>query len=146
MLKHIDPLLIPDLLQMLAAMGHGDELVIVDANFPAVSSAQRLVRLDGVSATRVLQAVLSLLPLDDFVDSPAAVMQVVGSPQAVPEVVKEFQQIVNAAEDKEIKITAIERFKFYERSRAAFAVIVSGETRLYGNIILKKGVIRPPVS
>jgi L-fucose mutarotase len=143
MLKHIDPLLTPDLLMVLAAMGHGDELVIVDANFPAVSTAQRLIRLDGVSATRALQAVLSLLPLDDFVDSPAAVMQVVGSPETVPEVVQEFQRLVNAAEGKEIKFSAMERFKFYERSRAAFALIATGETRLYGNVILKKGIIRP---
>lgn len=146
MLKRIDPLLTPDLLQVLAAMGHGDELVIVDANFPAVSTAQRLIRLDGVSATRALQAVLSLLPLDDFVDSPAAVMQVVGSPETVPEVVKEFQWLVNEAEGKEIKFTMIDRFKFYERAHVAFAIVVSGETRLYGNVILKKGIIRPSVA
>lgn len=143
MLKHIDPLLTPDLLLVLAAMGHGDELVIVDANFPAVSTAQRLIRLDGVSATRALQAVLSLLPLDEFVDSPAAVMQVVDTPKMVPEVVQEFNRIVNTAEGKDIKLAAIERFEFYERTRAAFAVIATGETRLYGNIILKKGIIRP---
>ena len=143
MLKHLDPLLTPDLLQILGAMGHGDEIVIVDANFPAVSTAQRLIRLDGVSATRTLQAVLSLLPLDDFVDSPAAVMQVVDAPEAVPDVVKEFQRILNAAEGKEIKISPVERFKFYDRTRAAFAIIATGETRLYGNVILKKGVIRP---
>lgn len=144
MLKNIDPLLTPELLQVLAAMGHGDELVIVDANFPAVATAQRLIRLDGVSATRALQAVLSLLPLDDFVDSPAAVMQVVDAPDTIPEVVQEFQRLVNAAEGKHTKFTAIERFKFYERSRSAFALIATGETRLYGNVILKKGVIRPP--
>jgi L-fucose mutarotase len=146
MLKHLDPLLTPDLLQVLAAMGHGDELVIVDANFPAVSTAQRLIRLDGVSATRALQAVLSLLPLDEFVESPAAVMQVVDAPEAVPEVVQEFKRIVNAAEGKDIKVAAIERFKFYERSRSAFALIATGETRLYGNVILKKGIIRPVVA
>ena len=142
MLKHLDPLLTPELLHVLAAMGHGDELVIVDANFPAVSTAQRLIRLDGVSATRALQAVLSLLPLDDFVDSPAAVMQVVGEPETVPEIVQEFRRLANAAEGKEINFAAIERSKFYERARAAFAVAVTGETRLYGNVILKKGIIR----
>jgi L-fucose mutarotase len=143
MLKNIDPLLTPDLLLVLAAMGHGDELVIVDANFPAVSTAQRLIRLDGVSATRALQAVLSLLPLDDFVDSPAAVMQVVDAPDMVPEVVQEFKRLLNVAHGKDVLVTPIERFKFYERSSAAFAVIVTGETRLYGNVILKKGIIRP---
>jgi L-fucose mutarotase len=143
MLKYIDPLLSPDLLLVLAAMGHGDELVIVDANFPAVSTAQRLIRLDGVSATRTLQAVLSLFPLDDFVDSPTAVMQVVNAPEMVPEIVQEFKHIVNAAEGRDVKCTAVERLEFYERTRGAFAVIVTGETRLYGNIILKKGIIRP---
>jgi L-fucose mutarotase len=143
MLKNLDPILSPELLMVLAAMGHGDEIAIVDANYPAVTMARRLVRLDAVGATRVLEAVLSLLPLDEYVDSPAAVMQVVGEPDTVPETVREFQQAVDRAEAKRIKITPIERFDFYERSRAAFAIVVTGETRLYGNVLLKKGVIRP---
>ncbi|MGA2118556.1 MAG: RbsD/FucU family protein [Bryobacteraceae bacterium] len=143
MLKNLDPILSPELLMVLAAMGHGDEVAIVDANYPAVTMARRLVRLDAVGATRVLEAVLSLLPLDEFVESPVAVMQVVGEPDTVPETVREFQQAVDRAEAKRIKITAIERFDFYERSRAAFAIVVTGETRLYGNVLLKKGVIRP---
>jgi L-fucose mutarotase len=85
MLKNLDPILSPELLFALAAMGHGDELAIVDANFPAATMARRLVRLEAVGATRVLEAVLSLLPLDEFVDSPVAVMQVVGEPETVPE-------------------------------------------------------------
>jgi L-fucose mutarotase len=143
MLKNLDPILSPELLSVLAAMGHGDELAIVDANFPAAAMARRLVRLDGLGATRVLEAVLSVLPLDDFVDSPVAVMQVAGQPETVPETVREFQQAVNLAESKSVKVTPIERFDFYERSRAAFAIVVTGETRLYGNVLLKKGVIRP---
>ena len=143
MLKNLDPILSPELLMVLAAMGHGDELAIVDANFPAATMARRLVRLEAVGATRVLEAVLSLLPLDEFVDSPVAVMQVVGEPETVPEPVREFQQAVDHAEAKSIKIASIDRFDFYERSRAAFAIVATGETRLYGNVLLKKGVIRP---
>src|SRR4051794_12837876 len=94
MLKGIDPLLGPDLLQVLAAMGHGDELAIVDANFPAAAVAQRLVRLDGVDAPRALGAVLSVLPLDSFVETPVAVMAVVGDPTQIPVPVRDFQTIV----------------------------------------------------
>ena len=90
MLKGIDSLLNAELLQILAGMGNGDELAVVDANFPAVTNAKRLVRLDGVSSPRALEAVLSLMPLDDFVDAPVAAIQVVGDPNAIPEVVKEF--------------------------------------------------------
>jgi len=142
MLKNLDPILSPELLSALAAMGHGDELAIVDANFPAVTMARRLVRLDGLGATRVLEAVLSVLPLDEFVDSPAAVMQVAGHAETVPETVREFQQAIDRAETKSVKITAIDRFEFYDRSRAAFAIVATGEMRLYGNVLLKKGVIR----
>jgi L-fucose mutarotase len=141
MLKNLDPILSPELLSVLAAMGHGDELAIVDANFPAVTMARRLVRLDGLGATRVLEAVLSVLPLDEFVDSPAAVMEVVGQPETVPETVREFQQAIDRAEAKSVKITAIDRFDFYDRARAAFAIVATGEMRLYGNVLLKKGVI-----
>ena len=98
MLKGLDPLLSADLLHVLRAMGHGDELVIVDANFPASSMGRRVVRMDGVSATRTLEAVLSVMPLDDFVDEPCARMQVVDDPDAVPEICKEFQQLIDRAE------------------------------------------------
>jgi L-fucose mutarotase len=143
MLKGLDPLLSPDLLFVLAAMGHGDELAIVDANFPALSNARRLIRLDGASAPRALQAVLSVMPLDDFVDAPMAVMEVVGDPTAIPEPVKEFQQVADTAEGKNVPRQAVERFAFYERARTAFAIVATGETRLYGCVLVKKGVIRP---
>ncbi len=142
MLKNLDPLLSPELLSVLAAMGHGDELAIVDANFPAVTMARRLVRLDGLGATRVLEAVLSVLPLDSYVDSPVTVMQAAGQAKTVSETVREFQQAIDRAEAKSVKVTAIDRFDFYDRSRAAFAIVATGETRLYGNVLLKKGVIR----
>jgi L-fucose mutarotase len=117
MLKGLDPLLGPDLLHILAAMGHGDELVIADANFPAASIARRLVRLDGVDAPRALRAVLSVLPVDTFTPTPAAVMAVVGDPRAVPPPVRDFQPIVDAAAGRPVRSDA-ERLAF-ERARAA---------------------------
>ncbi|HVN79522.1 MAG TPA: RbsD/FucU domain-containing protein [Terriglobia bacterium] len=143
MLKGLDPLLSPDLLFVLAAMGHGDELAIVDANFPALSNARRLIRLDGASAPRALQAVLSLMPLDDFVDAPMAVMEVVGDPTAIPGPVKEFQVVADNAEGRAVARKAIDRFAFYDRAKTAFAIVATGETRLYGCVLIKKGVIGP---
>lgn len=141
MLKGIDPILSPELLHALAAMGHGDELAVVDANFPAASVARRLVRLDGIPAPRALQAILSLLPLDTFTDAPAAVMAVVGDPAAVPPPVREFQPIVDAAAGRPVRLVALERFAFYERARAAFAIVATGDARAYGNILVTKGVV-----
>jgi L-fucose mutarotase len=143
MLRGLDPLLHADLLHVLASMGHGDELAVVDANFPAAAVARRLVRLDGVGAPRALAAVLSVLPLDDFVEAPAHVMAVVGDPQAVPDVVREFQPLVDRAAGRPVRLPALERFAFYERARQAFAVLRTGEARPYGNILLTKGVVRP---
>jgi len=143
MLKGLDPLLNADLLHVLRAMGHGDELVIVDANFPATTMGRRVVRMDGVSATRALEAVLSVMPLDDFVAEPCARMEVVGDPDAVPAVCQEFQKIIDRAEGGKFQLARIERFAFYERARAAFALVQTGETRLYGNVLLKIGVVRP---
>ena len=143
MLKGIDPLLHADLLHALRAMGHGDEIAIVDANFPAATMAQRLIRLDGVSATRATEAILSLLPLDDFVDRPAARMQVVGDAKSVPPVCREFQVLVDRAAGCSLPLGVIGRQKFYERVRRCYVVVATGEARLYGNLILTKGVIRP---
>ena len=142
MLFGIDPILGPDLLHALRAMGHGDELAIVDANYPALSKAKRLVRLDGIDAVRVLDAVLSLMPLDDFVDCAAFVMQPVDDPTAVPPVCREFGRVVDKRAPG-FKIESLERFSFYGRAEGAFVTIASGERRLYGNIVLKKGIIRP---
>ena len=140
MLKNLDPLLGPELLRILRSMGHGDEIAIVDANYPAQAKAQRLVRLDGVPATRALQAVLSVLPLDAYVQNPVHTMQVVGDADAVPEIVAEFRRLVASA-DAQAACGALERFAFYDRVKAAFAVVATGERRLYGNILLTKGVI-----
>jgi len=142
-LKGIDPLLGPDLLHVLAAMGHGDEIAIVDANFPAAATAQRLIRVDGANAPTVLAAVLSLLPLDTFTDAPAAVMAVVGDPGAVPPVVREFQSILDGIAGAHVRLATLERNEFYERARQAFAVVATGERRFYGNILVTKGVVLP---
>lgn len=144
MLKALDPLLGPDLLHALASMGHGDEIAVVDANFPAARCAQRLVRMPGVSAPRALAAVLSVLPLDDFVATPLATMAVVGRPDEVPEAVREFTELARSGSgDAALAPAALEREAFYARASAAYAIVQTGETRLYGNALLRKGVVRP---
>lgn len=141
MLRNIPSILSPDLLHALRAMGHGDDIVIGDANFPAESIGPKCIRLDGISASDVLRAVLMLMPLDTFVDDPALTMQVVGDPDTIPDAVADFQKIIEETADNPAKIATLERFAFYERSAKAYAVIQTGESRLYGNIILKKGVV-----
>ena len=144
MLKGIDPLLGADLLHVLRSMGHGDDLVVADAHFPAAAMAKRVVRLDGVDGPRALRAILSVMPLDDFVEEPCGRIEVIGDPTAEPEVCREYQQIIDGAEGgARFKLAKIERFAFYERARHAFAVVQTGETRLYGCVLLKMGVIQP---
>jgi L-fucose mutarotase len=140
MLIGLDPLLTPDLLHALAAMGHGDTIVLVDANYPA-TRGRRLISLPGANVTEALRAVLSLLPLDTFVPDPAVVMQVVGEPNTVPDVVAEMNAALEghgAAPSK-----SIERHAFYAAAERAYAIVHTGERRFYGNIILTKGVIPP---
>lgn len=142
MLKGIDPLISPDLLQVLALMGHGDEIVVADANFPAASVAAgsgRLLRMD-CPAPRAVRAILSLLPLDGYQPDPVLTMQVVGDPAAIPDVVAEAAPLLLAEGHRS---AGLERFAFYERARGAFAVLRTAETRPYGNFILRKGVINP---
>ncbi len=141
MLRNIDPILSPSLLHALRAMGHGDEIVIADANFPGTSTGPECIRADGSTASEMLRAVLSLMPLDTFVIDPALTMQVVGDPDAIPEAVAGFQDIIDTTADNPAKIQGLERFAFYERAANAFAIVQTGERRLYGNIILKKGVV-----
>jgi L-fucose mutarotase len=141
MLKGIDPLLGPELLAILREMGHGDEIVIADANFPAAANAVRLVRLDGIDAVRTTKAIVSVLPLDDFTPAAAFRMAVVGSDE-IPPITAEFAAAL-AKEGYGRTIEPIERQAFYARARDAFAIVATGEMRLYGNLILKKGVVRP---
>jgi len=142
MLKGIPPILGPDLLYVLRAMGHGDEIAIVDANYPADSAGPQLMRLDGISATDVLDAVLTLMPLDTFVDDQAFGMEVVGDPKKREQTHMEFDTLIKKHEPG-MQLSMLERFAFYERVRGAFAVIQTGERRLYGNVLLKKGIVRP---
>ena len=144
MLKGIDPLIPPDLLGILASMGHGDELAIVDANFPAESYARELVRLSGADSAQVLRAVLSLMPVDDFVDEPACVM-LPDNVDDEPVAYEEYQRALDAEAGSAVRVGRMGRFDFYDRVADCFAVVATGERRLYGNIIVKKGVIRPTV-
>jgi L-fucose mutarotase len=148
MLKNIDPLLNADVLYALRAMGHGDTLVICDTNFPADSVAREtvhgdLLRIDGVSAARAVQAVLSVVPLDTFVDDSARRMEIVGSPSEIPAVQQEVQAEIDKAEGKSWPMTSIERMEFYEHAKQAYCVIATGERRFYGCFIFRKGVIAP---
>jgi L-fucose mutarotase len=140
-LKGIDPLLSPELLKTLAEMGHGDEITLVDSNFPAVATAQRLIRLDGITLLEASRAVLSVLPLDTFVDMPVATMQMVDTPDIIPEVQADVFALVNDIEGRKVRVDHVERFTFYERARESFAIVATGEARPYGNVIFKKGVI-----
>jgi L-fucose mutarotase len=136
----INPIVGPELLRALRAMGHGDEIVLADANYPSEAKGKRLIRMDGHDTVTVLDAVLSLMPLDTFVDHSAFRMEVVGDPKAVPEVCREFAKVLRRRAPGH-KLAALERFAFYERAEQAFVTVATSEARLYGNIILKKGVI-----
>ena len=148
MLKNIDPLLNADVLQALRAMGHGDSLVVCDTNCPADSVARRtalgrLLRIDSVGTARVTRAILSVMPLDSFVDDAAARMEIGGRPTEIPPVQQEVQQEIDRAEDKPGPMVPIERMAFYERAKQAYCVIATGERRFYGCFIFTKGVIPP---
>ena len=143
MLKGIPSILTPELLKVLMEMGHGDRIVIGDGNFPHASIAKDsiLVRLDGHGAAEVLDAILALLPLDTYVDAPVSLMEVVpGDPVETP-IWGEFEKIVEKHQPG-TKIGHIERFQFYEEARKCYAVISTGETALYANVILQKGVVK----
>ncbi|BCM19926.1 RbsD/FucU family protein [Mesorhizobium sp. J8] len=147
MLKGINPLLNADVLQALRAMGHGDDLIIADTNFPSDSVARqtvlgKLLRIDAPAA-EVVKAVLSVLPLDTFVNDAAARMEIVGKPNEIPPVQKEVQKEIDAAEGKPWPMISIERYAFYERSKKAYCVIQTGERRFYGCFAFRKGVVPP---
>lgn len=146
MLIGIDGLLDGDILKVLRDMGHGDELVVADVNFPAHSTARTAVvdtpiRIAGAGAARVIKAVLSVMPLDTFVPHPAWRMEVVGHPDEWPDVQHEVQAEIDRAFGKSLPMQGIERHEFYRRARRSYAVLVTGETRAYGCFILKKGVV-----
>lgn len=148
MLKGIDPRLNADVLYALRAMGHGDALVIADTNFPADSIARsttlgELLRMDNLTAAEAAEAVLSVLPLDTFVDEFAGRMEMVDTPEEIPPVQKEVQAAIDAAEGMHRALVGIERFAFYDLARESYAVIQTGERRFYGCFMFRKGVIPP---
>jgi L-fucose mutarotase len=138
MLIGIDPLLGPELLMILRAMGHGDEIAIVDANYPADTDAKRLVRMDGHSATRIAEAILSVMPLDTFVPQTAFRPAAYNDPSRQEPIFAEFEKLVGS-----FKLDVLAGKDFYDRVKACYAIVASGERRLYGNLILRKGVIHP---
>jgi L-fucose mutarotase len=146
MLKNIPKIISPELLKILHEMGHGDELVIGDGNFPAASivsgAGSRLVRADGHGVPDLLRAIMALFPLDTYADPNAMLMEVVKGDSVVPVIWDEYRKILAEAEGDRAKVGFIERFAFYERARKAYAVLATGESALYANIILKKGVVK----
>jgi L-fucose mutarotase len=142
MLKGISPAISPELIKILMEMGHGDEIVIADGNFPAASVAQRLVRADGLGVPVLLEAILRVFPLDSYVEKPVALMAVVPGDSYQPVIWEEYRAIVKKSEPGFTDFEYVERFAFYERAKKAYAVLASSEMALYANIILKKGVIK----
>ncbi|MBL8573802.1 MAG: hypothetical protein JNM13_09000 [Hyphomicrobiaceae bacterium] len=146
MLKGIPPILNPDLLWLIAAMGHGDELVLVDRNYPALATAKatltgRLITLDGVDTTEAARAILTLMPLDGFVETPILRMEVTGEPATVLPVHADLKAVADAAEGRDVAMGSIERLTFYAAARRGFGVVQTSEARPYGCFILKKGVV-----
>jgi L-fucose mutarotase len=141
MLKNIPPIISPELMKILLEMGHGDEIVLADGNFPAASVAQRLVRCDGHGVPELLEAVLQLFPLDIYVDRPVALMSVVPGDKTKPTIWEQYRALVKASGEPFSDFEFVERFAFYERAKKAYAVVATSEKALYANVILKKGVL-----
>ena len=145
MLKGIPPIISPELLKALAEMGHGDSLVIADGNFPAESVGRNsiVIRADGHGVPEILDAVLSLIPLDSYVEKPVALMEVVpGDTCGTPEIWKTYKDILRKHEPGNCEIEMTERFAFYEKAKNAYLIIATGETAIYANIMLQKGVVK----
>ena len=146
MLKGISPLISPNLLKTLCEMGHGDELVIADGNFPSESVGKNadVIRADGHGVPELLDAILKLIPLDAYVEKPVALMEVApGDSCPTPEIWDVYKKILEKYEPDNCAIDMTERFAFYERAKKAYLIIATGETAIYANILLKKGVVKP---
>ena len=141
MLKNVPPILSPELMKTLMEMGHGDEIVLADGNFPAASVARRLIRCDGHGVPELLEAVLKLFPLDIYVDRPVALMAVVPGDKTKPTIWEQYRAIIKASGEKFSDFELVERFAFYDRAKQAYAVVATSEKALYANIILKKGIL-----
>lgn len=141
MLKKIPAIISPELMHVLMSMGHGDEIVFADGNFPADTNAKRLVRCDGHTVTELLEAILPFFPLDTYAPFSVGLMQVVEGDPTVPSIWEDYKSVIKKHDNKEAPIEWIERFDFYERAQKAFAIVATSERALYANIILKKGVV-----
>lgn len=143
MLKGVPAILSPALLKVLCEMGHGDEIVIADGNFPAENMGKDaiVIRADGHGVPEILDAVLRMIPLDQYVEQPAALMQVVPGDSCVPEIWDTYRTLLNKNGENPQNIEMMERFAFYERAKKAYAIVATGETAIYANILLKKGVV-----
>lgn len=139
MLKNIPTNISPELLKILCEMGHSDELVIADGNFPSASMGEKVLRYDSSDIPELLKSILKLYPLDQYVDRPVGLME---CPEEEPSIWKKYKKIIEEEDDGDIKVELIERFDFYERSKKAYAIVATKEKALYANIILKKGVIK----
>ena len=141
MLKGVPAILSPELLKVMMEMGHADELVIGDGNFPAASMARRLIRADGHGVPELLEAIMKFFPLDGFVDRPVALMAVVPGDSTKPTIWEKYRSILKAADANFKDFEFVERFDFYERAKQAYAILATGEAAIYANVILKKGVV-----
>jgi len=141
MLKGVPNIISPELLKIIMEMGHGDEIILADGNFPAASVAQRLIRADGHDVPELLEAILKFFPLDQYVAKPVGLMAVVPGDDTKPTIWEDYRKIVKASGEKFSDFEFVERFAFYERAKEAYAVVATSEKALYANIILKKGVI-----
>ena len=142
MLKNIPKNLSPELVKVLMEMGHGDELVIADGNYPAASNARNLVRCDGLGVPELLESILKLFPLDTYSEYAIGLMEIVPGDDIVPVIWDEYKQIIEKSNVENGKIEQIERFAFYERGKKAYAIVATGEEALYANILLRKGVVK----
>lgn len=141
MLYHIPSIITPELLYAMRAMGHGDELLITDANFPATSHGRECIRLSGVNSSEALSAILTLLPIDTFIENPFVIMEAVDNPEITPPTVEDFTEIIRQKTSHTSSLTGLERFAFYKRAKTAFVIIQTSDIRPYANIMIKKGVI-----
>ena len=142
MLKGIPDILSPELLKILMEMGHGDEIVIADGNFPKMAHGENVVRLDAHGVCEILEAVLKFFPLDPYVENPVTLMEVVKGDDFIPVIWDDYKKIIKNAEGKDTGIEYEKRFEFYDRAAKAYATVATGEKSLYANIILKKGVVK----
>lgn len=141
MLKNIPAIISPELMKIMMEMGHGDEIVFGDGNFPAASNAQRLIRCDGHTVTELLEAILPFFPLDTYAEYAVGLMAVVPGDTVVPTIWEDYKEVIQKHDGKEARIEYIDRFEFYNRAQKAYAIVATSESALYANIILKKGVV-----